>query len=180
MLPLTIKEAEYFDEEKQEFIHIDEQHLRLEHSLVSVSKWEAKWKKPFLTKDKRTHEESVDYIRFMTITQNVNPLVYEFLPDSIIDRVQEYIDDSMTATIIKATPKPGNRQIITSEIIYYWMTCFNIPFDPCEKWHLNRLLCLIEVCNEKNQKPKKMSRNEQFSSNSALNAARKAKAHSKG
>lgn len=179
MLPLTIKEAEYFDDEKQEFIKINEQHLRLEHSLVSISKWEAKWKKPFLSKEPKTHEETIDYIRLMTITQNVNPLVYTFLPNEVIDQVQEYIDDPMTATTIKTEHKPGKQEIVTSELIYYWMANYNIPFE-CEKWHLNRLLCLIGVCNAKNEKPKKMPRNEIYNNNKALNAARRAKAHSKG
>ena len=179
MLPITIAEAEYFDEEKGEFIQVNEQNLRLEHSLVSLSKWEAKWKKPFLSRTPKTREETIDYIRFMTITQNVNPIVYDFLPDSIIAKVQEYIDDPMTATTIKPNPKPGKREIVTAEIIYYWMTVYNIPFE-CEKWHLNRLLCLIEVCNAKSEKPKKVPKNEAYSSNKALNAARRAKAHSKG
>lgn len=179
MLPITIPEGEYYDSEKNEFITIHEQKIRLEHSLVSISKWEAKFKKPFLTKDPKTHEETIEYIKMMTITQNVNPLAYHFLPDSVIKEVQDYIDDPMTATRITSKPKPGHREIITSELIYYWMTGFGIPFE-CEKWHLNRLLCLIEVCNAKNDKPKKMPRNEVYNNNKALNAARRAKSNSKG
>ena len=179
MLSVTIPEAEYYDREKKEFFTIQEQHLRLEHSLVSISKWEAKWKKPFLSKEPKTREESIDYIRLMTITQNVNPLVYQFIPDSIMKEVQNYIEDPMTATVIKTQPKPGGQKVITSEVIYFWMTSFGINFE-CEKWHLNRLLTLIEICNIENTPKKKMSRNNIYSNNSAINAARRAKAHSKG
>lgn len=179
MLSITIPEAEYFDEKKSEFITIHEQHLRLEHSLVSISKWEAKWKKPFLSEKPKTREQSVDYIRLMTITQNVNPLVYEYIPDSIVNQVQAYIDDPMTATTIKSQKKPGGQKVITSEVIYYWMTAFNIPME-CEKWHLNRLLTLVEICNIENAPKKNMSKNSVYSNNASLNAARRAAAHSKG
>lgn len=179
MLEIVINESEYFDEEKQEFVYINEQTLRLEHSLVSLSKWESKWKKPYLNA-KKTHEESIDYIRCMTITQNVNPLVYEYLPDRVMTQVQEYIDDPMTATTIRSQQKPAKKEIITAEIIYYWMISYEIPIAICEKWHLNRLLCLIKICEIKNNKQKKMPTNEVYSNNKALNAARRAKAKSKG
>lgn len=179
MLSVTIPEAEYFDSEKNEFIVIQEQHLRLEHSLVSVSKWEAKWQIPFLSKKPKTREQSVDYIRLMTITQNVNPLVYEYIPDSIMAEVQAYIENPMSATVIKTQPKPGGQKVITSEVIYYWMTAFNIPHE-YEKWHFNRLMTLIEICNIENTPKKKMSRNAVYQRNNALNEARRAQAHSKG
>lgn len=179
MLCITIPETEYFDSEKNEFIKIKEQNIRLEHSLVSISKWEAKWKTPFLEKKPKTREQSIDYIKIMTITQNVNPIVYQYMSDNIINTVQNYIDDSMTATKIKAYAKPGGNKIITSEVIYYWMTAFNIPFE-CEKWHLNRLLTLIEICNIENSPKKKMSRNSVYSRNDAINASRRSKMNSKG
>lgn len=178
-LELIIPEAEYFNEKTREFIAIPEQHLRLKHSLVSISKWEAKWKIPFLSKQPKTREQSIDYIRLMTITQNVNPLVYEFLSDDIMNKIQEYIDDSMTATVIKSQPKPGGQKIITSEVIYSWMVSFRIDKE-YEKWHLNRLLTLIEILNIENNPKKKMSKNAIYQRNQAINEARRAKANSRG
>ena len=178
-LELTIPESEYFNENTREFITIPEQHLRLRHSLVSISKWEAKWKEPFLSKKPKTKEQSLDYIKLMTITQNVNPLVYEFLPDNLIKKVQEYIEDPMTATVIKSQPKPGGQKVITSEVIYSWMISYGIGKE-YEKWHLNRLLTLIEILNIENSPKKKMSKNAVYQRNQALNEARRAKAHSRG
>lgn len=179
MLELTIPAGEFYNKETREFITIPEQHLRLEHSLVSISKWEEKWKIPFLSKQPKTREQSLDYIRLMTITQNVNPLVYEFMPDNVMDEIQNYIDDPMTATVIKTQPKPGGMKIVTSEVIYSWMVTFRIQKE-YEKWHLNRLLTLIEILNIENNPKKKMSKNSIYQRNQALNEARRAKAHSKG
>ena len=180
MLQVIIPENELFDPTTNTFFSVKEQKLNLEHSLVSISKWESKWKKPFISKDPKTYEESVDYIRCMTINQNVDPMVYYNIPNNVYDQIQEYIDDPMTATWIKSDPnRPPSRQIITSELIYYWMVSYNIPME-CQKWHLNRLLMLIQVCDEKNKPQKKMTRTETFSRNKALNAARRAKMHSKG
>jgi len=179
MLPLTIPEAEYYDRNTGEFFTIPEQHLKLEHSLVSISKWEAKWKKPYLSDKPKTREESIDYIRFMTITQNVNPLVYKFISDNVIQQIQDYIDDPMSATTIKQDPKPGGKKVITSEVVYYWMTAYNIPFE-CEKWHFNRLLNLISIANIENTPKKKMNKNSVYSRNASINAARRAAMNSKG
>ena len=110
----------------------------------------------------------------MTITQNVNPIVYNNLTDKNIEDINEYIDKPMTATTFTSENKSPNREIITSELIYYWMFSLNIPME-CQKWHLNRLLTLIRVCNIKNQPPKKMSRREIMSRNAQLNAARRKK-----
>lgn len=178
MLPITIPEGEYYDSEKNEFITIKEQRLRLEHSLVSISKWEEKWKLPYLS-TKLTTEQSKDYIRCMTLTQNVDPIVYQFIPNSIIEKVQKYIDDPMTATTIKKNPKPGPKKIITSEVVYFWMVTFNIPKE-FEKWHFNRLLTLIEICNIENSPKKKMSKNSIYDRNRALNEANRLKSHSRG
>ena len=178
-LELVIPENEYYNSDTREFIFIPEQRLRLKHSLVSVSKWEAKWKIPFLSKQPKTREQSLDYIKLMTITQNVNPLVYDFLPDNIMGRIQEYIDDPMTATVIKTQQKPGGQKVITSEVIYSWMVSYNISKE-YEKWHLNRLLTLIEILNIENSPKKKMNKNSVYQRNQALNEARRAKTHSKG
>ena len=175
MLRITIQAPELWDEENQKFIRTKEQTLVLEHSLVSLSKWESKWRKPFLSNDKRTREETIYYIRCMTITQNVDQRVYEFITDDHIEQVNKYIDDSMTATWFtgKQKGKASSKQI-TSELIYYWMISLNIPFE-CQKWHLNRLLTLIRVCNEENQPSKPMSKRDTLNQYRALNAARRKK-----
>lgn len=179
MLQITIPAVEQWDEKKQEFVTTKEQKLQLEHSLVSLSKWESKWCKPFLSKDKKTDEETIDYIRCMTLTQNVNPDIYNFVTDDNIKQVNDYIGEPMTATTFSSRKNSPNREIVTSELIYYWMIELHIPVE-FQKWHLNRLLTLIQVCNIKNQPAKKMSRREIMSRNAALNAARKNKLHSKG
>lgn len=179
MLKITIPEQELWDEENEEFLYIKECTLCLEHSLLSVSKWESKWKKPFIRKEPMTIEESSDYVKCMTITQNVPDIVYKHIPISIINRVNEYIDDSMTATTFSDTKGRPNREIITSELIYYWMVAYQIPFE-CQKWHLNRLLTLIRICGIKNSPEKKMGKNELRAQNRALNAARRSKLGSKG
>ena len=171
---------ERWDEEKGEFIEPKVQVLQLEHSLVSLSKWESKWCKPFITKAGKTPEELLDYIKYMTITQNVKPEVYDHLTEANIKEIEAYINAPMTATTF-AEDKNGkaNREIITAELIYYWMVALQIPFE-CQKWHLNRLLTLIRVCNIKNSPPKKMSKRETMSRNAALNAARRKQLNSKG
>ena len=173
MLEITIPETEQWDELKQEFIYTKEQTLQLEHSLVSLSKWESKWCKPFLSKEDKTFEETIDYIRCMTLNRHIPDEVYGCLTRSSIKQINEYISAPMTATRFnKDVTGRGSREQITSELIYYWMIALNIPFE-CQKWHLNRLLTLIRVCNLKNQPSKKMSRREIMSRNAALNAARR-------
>ncbi len=184
MLHLNVDGGEFFDEDSQEFIIVKPQRLVMEHSLLSLSKWEAKWKKPFLAQnpkeDNKTTEEYMDYVRCMTISQNVNPLVYRCLTMKHFDEIKKYIDDPHTATTINSISKRQSRRIITNELIYYWMIALNIPME-CEKWHLNRLLTLIQICNiENNPKQKKMGRNAILQQNRELNAARRAKYHTKG
>lgn len=171
MLKITIPSTEHYDEVLDEFIVTREQTLQLEHSLVSLAKWEAKWRKPFLSKDEKTVEETVDYIRCMTITQNVNHDVYNFVSSGNMKQVQEYIEDKHTATTFSKGNEGPNREIITAEIIYHWLIALNIPFE-CQKWHLNRLLTLINVCNIKNTPPKKLGKKEVARRNAALNASR--------
>lgn len=180
MLRITVPGAEQWDESKEEFVYTKEQTLQLEHSLISLSKWESKWKKPFLTKEDKTQEETLDYIKCMTLNQNVDPEVYDRLTNENIQEINRYISDPMTATFFSddKETKPS-REIITSELIYYWMIALNIP-DKFEKWHLNRLLTLIKVCNVKNQPPKKRSKQEIMSRNAALNAARRKRFNTKG
>ena len=180
MLRITIPSVEMWDESKQEFVYTKEQTLTLEHSLVSLSKWESKWHKPFLTKQDRTVEETIDYIKCMTITQNVNPDIYNYITNQNVIDVNRYLDDPMTATTFSETENGRtSREQITAELIYYWMVSFNIPME-CQKWHLNRLLTLIRVCSVKNQPPKKMGRQELASRNARLNATRRKQFNSRG
>ena len=181
MLQITIPAVDQcWDEQKQEFISMKEQKLQLEHSLVSLSKWESKWHKAFLTKQDKTYAETLDYIRCMTITPNVDPQVYNFLTVDNINQINDYIAAPMTATVFSEDNSGrNNREVVTSELIYYWMIALNIPFE-CQKWHLNRLLTLIRVCNIKNTPPKKRSKNEIMSRNAALNAARRKQLGTKG
>lgn len=178
MLLLTIPPIEMFNEKTNEFVYSKETKISLEHSLVSLSKWESRWNKPFLSKDNKTLEETIDYIRCMTITQNVDSDVYFRLTDDNINTINKYIESPMTATTFSDNGR-NSREIITSELIYYWMISLNIPME-CQRWHLNRLLTLIRVCNIKNTPPKKMSRREIMDRNAALNAARRKKYNSTG
>jgi len=181
MLYITIPSGEVFDESTNKFIDIPETKLQLEHSLVSVSKWEAKWHKIFLDeKNQKTDEETLDYIRCMTLTQNVDPKVYYGLHQEQIIKIKEYIDDPMTATTFNEenvkrmfSKSPKSNEKTTSETLYYSMIALNIPFE-CQKWHLNRLITLIKICNIKNQPPKKMSKSELASKYRNINAARRA------
>lgn len=180
MLQITIPATEQWDEKNQVFVKTDEQVLRLEHSLVSLHKWESKWHKSFLFTKEKTYEETLDYIKCMTLTQNVNPDVYYCLTNENITQINEYIADPMTATYIYEDEKKGiNRDKVTAELIYYWMISLEIPFE-CQKWHLNQLLALIKVCNVKNNPKKKMSNRDILSRNKALNEARKKSMHTRG
>lgn len=180
MLRIAIPGREIWDEKSENFIQIKGAVLQLEHSLVSLSKWESKWHKPFQGNEEKTFEEMTDYIRCMTLTQNVNPLVYTLIDEDIMKKVSDYIADPMTATWFSKDDKsPPSREIITAEIIYYWMITLNIPFE-CQKWHLNRLITLIRVCGAKNAPAKKMNRRQLAKRNAALNAARRKQLNSRG
>lgn len=180
MLRITIPATEQWDERKQEFVNTKECTLQLEHSLVSLSKWESKWNKAFLTDKAKTAEELLDYIKCMTLTQNVDPDVYNCLTNDNIRQINDYIEAPMTATHFSEDKNvKRSREVVTSELIYYWMIALNIPMK-CEKWHLNRLLTLIKVCNIKNQPPKKRSKRDLTSHYAALNEARRKKFNSKG
>ena len=174
MLKLVVPATELYDEANSCFTQTKETTISLEHSLVSLSKWESKWHKPFLNQKDRSLEESIDYIRCMTITQNVSPNIYLAFTPELIQKVSEYIDDPMTATWFsdRNSRSRPSREVITSELIYYWMITCGIPFE-CEKWHINRLLTLIRVCNEKNAPSKKMSKRDMMTQQRALNAARR-------
>ncbi len=177
-LKITIPASEFYDPVSNRFYESKEQTLTLEHSLVSLSKWESKWHKPFLNRNEKSYEESLDYVRCMTLTQNVDPIVYKNIDMESIQKINEYIDDPMTAYRFRDSDGPGSGEKITNELIYYWMIALNIPME-CQKWHLNRLLTLIRICSIKNTPPKKMTAGS-LSKRASLNAARRAKLHTKG
>lgn len=183
MLFLEIPKRELFNEETSQLIYIDPITLKLEHSLISISKWEAKHKKPFLNNKDITSEETLDYIKCMCLTPNVPDEVFNYLSRSEIEKIIAYIQDPMTATWFgDSKGEPGyrpNREIITSELIYYWMISYQIPSE-YQKWHISRLLTLIKVCERKNQNPKKMNKRSILQQNTNLNAIRRAKMNSKG
>lgn len=185
MLTLQVDaKSNVWDPDLNEFVPSTSGLLVLEHSLLSISKWESKYHKSFLKSIQNgqiSNSEVRYYIQCMTVN-NVSPTIYNGLTREQINRIFEYIADPMTATVIKAAPGrngPRNSETITSELIYYWMVVHQIPFE-CQKWHLNRLMTLIQVCNVKNSPAKKMSKRDIMSQNRALNAARRAKHHSRG
>lgn len=186
MLDLVIPDKKMFNEKAKgnkddpQFYIIPGRTLRLEHSLVSLAKWEAEWEKPFLLKEPKTRKQTISYIKHMTVTQNVDPEVYNLIGNDLIDIVNDYINKSMSATTFRKDQRPlTQREIITAEIIYYWMILFNIPSE-YQKWHLNRLLTLINVCNLKTKMQEKMSRKDALAQQRAINNARRAKTGSKG
>ena len=180
MLEIVIPETEQYDEANGCFITTKKQVLRLEHSLVSLSKWESKWHKPYLSRKPKSQEEQIDYIRCMTLTQNIDPEVYTRLSAENYAAINAYIEAPMTATcLIEDKQARGHKETVTSELIYYWMISYNIPVE-FQKWHLNRLLTLIRVCNVKNSPPKRRSKREMWNRNAAINAANRKRFGSKG
>lgn len=180
MLVLELGGREYFDEKESRFIQKKPTVVKLEHSLKAISKWESKWKKPFLSNKEVTREQTIDYIRCMEITNMVDPDIFNYVTPTQIEQVDAYIRDEMTATTInRRGPQRPSREIITSEVIYFWMIQHGIPPE-YDKWHLNRLLTLIEVCIIKGGPQQKMGRKEQMAQQRALNAARQAKYKTKG
>lgn len=181
MLTITVPiTQEGWDDAKQEFVEPTSVTLQLEHSLISLSKWESKWKKPFYSKKEMSEEETLDYIKCMTLTENIQPEVYDHLTRENVKAIMDYIGDPMTATTFgKNDNGPSNKETITSELIYYWMISSNIPFE-CQEWHLNRLITLIRVCSIKNTPPKKRSKRDIMSRNAALNASRRNQLNTKG
>lgn len=183
MLQITVTLVpEQWNAEKDEFIPPKTQTLQLEHSLVSISKWEAKWCKPFLNTPEKSFEETIDYIKCMTITQNVRAEVYDHLSQENVNQIDDYISAPMTATTFSDEKKKrGKQEIITSELIYYWMVALNIPFDPCQKWHIARLITLVRICQAKNEPPKKgRSKRDLAAEYAKLNAERRKALNTKG
>lgn len=180
MLRLQVPKSEVFDEKLERFITIPEKTLVLEHSLKSVAKWESKWNVPFLSDTEKTREQTLDYIGCMSVNQDIDPLILERLTRKELSTITDYINAKMTATTItrRKPPRPTSEKI-TAEIIYWWMIQYGIPPE-YEKWHLNRLLMLVEVCSIKGAPQQKMSMSEQMAQQRALNKARQAQYKTRG
>lgn len=169
---------EYWDEEEEKFFLNNPYRLQLEHSLVSLSKWEEIWEKPFLKEGDKQPEELLSYIECMILNPNPPPEVLQKLTQENVDEIMKYIDGKRTATWFNETgPQKKSSQTITSELVYYWMICYQIPFQPAETWYLNRLFTLIRICNAQNpaNKKQRMSRAEAAAQRQALNEQRMAK-----
>lgn len=183
MLFLTVKGREFLNEETMEIIDAPTQILKLEHSLLSISTWESIWHKPYFSEKDKTAEELLSYIKCMTINRNqVNPIVFQCLTKEHIMKIKDYIDNPMTATTFSKRvdeQKPMKKEIITAEIIYYWMISAQIPLE-CEKWHINRLMTLIKVFGIKNAPKKKIGKGQLTKRNAAMNAANRKRMRSKG
>lgn len=185
MLKIVIDGKEFWDEENEEFLYPDRIELELEHSLLSLSKWESKHQKPFLSSEKKTREEVFSYIQCMVVTPGLDLDVLYDLSQESLSEIQSYIDSTQSATTFGSLPggRRGSSEVITSELIYYWLVAFTIPFES-ESWHLNRLFSLIRIANDKNAKAngggKKLSRHELAQRYRDLNAKRRAETGSSG
>lgn len=180
MLKVVLPPNEFWDSETETFITVESVEIELEHSLISLSKWESKFQKPFLSVEKKTPAEILEYYYCMFITPNLEKTVLNQMTQEIHDKISDYIESKESATTFGEMPKTSVKgETITSELIYYWMVAFNIPFE-AENWHLNRLFSLVRICNIKNSKPKKMSKREAAEERQRLNAERRAKYNTKG
>lgn len=180
MLELTIPESEFYDSKSNKFITSPECKVSLEHSLISIAKWEAKWHEPYLGPQKKTYKQEQDYIRCMLLAPLKNDFLFEsiFTSENIV-KIRAYLDDSMTATTFSKTNQRTSKKIVTAEVIYCRMFACNIPME-CQKWHLNRLLTLLRVCEIESGPKEKMSKKQSAERFSKLNAARRAKLNSRG
>ena len=180
MLKIIVPGNDFFDDSIQEFVTVGDLVVELEHSLVSLSKWESIYEKPFLAPGEKSSEEILGYIKTMLINPEIPSDVFSRLSEDNLSKINEYIDAKMTATwFSEQRGQLKSQEIITSELIYYWMITFQIPIM-CENWHLNRLFTLIRICNIKNAAPKKMSRSETAARNRELNAQNRARLGTKG
>ena len=180
MLTLFIPKQEYYNEVEERFFEADEFFLHLEHSLISLSKWESKHQKPFLSSTEKSSDEIFSYIEFMILDESYPADLFSRLSGENIKKINDYIESKESATIINNRNQPrGRSETITSELIYYWMVAFQVPFE-CERWHLNRLFALLQICGIKNSKPQKMSKSEMAARNRELNAKRRSQYNTTG
>jgi hypothetical protein len=182
MLELAVPmSAEGWDDEKQEFVEPVTAVLQLEHSLVSLSEWESKYQKAFISNKPKTPEETLFYVKCMTLNKGIDPAVYDRLTEANLKEINDYIANPMTATTISDDKKSkGGRSVNTAEVIYGWMIALQIPVDPFQYWHLNRLMTLIKVCNIQSQPPKKMGKKATASRYAQLNAQRRQQMNTTG
>lgn len=171
MLTISIPDREFYNEKENRVILSKGRTIQLEHSLISISRWESKWEKPYLSNKEKTYDEALSYIQCMTVTPNVDPVLYFQLGKKEFEMIDHYIHRKMTATTVNHRKKGGRSQIITSEVIYYQMILYGVPFE-CEKWHLNRLLMLLDVCSAKGGTQEKMPLREQLDEQRRLNEQR--------
>lgn len=176
MLKIRVPGGAFYDEVNNKFIDIPPTVLQLENSLLSIRRWESKWNRSWFDDGPKNDKERMDYIRCMVVTPNVNPYVFEIMPDDVKRQIEAYKVSPMTATTFGKDNnlKKPKQKFLTAEIVYWWMTEYNIPFE-CEKWHINQLLTLIRVCSEKKNPPKKMTPKEAREHHRAVNAKRRAK-----
>lgn len=187
MIEITIPKGQIVDDETGNVYRAEKDWtLVLEHSLISVQKWEAKWHVAFLNRGTRTFEQTIDYLRCMTLTPNVPEEIYYCIPEKEMKKVLDYVDDPMTATRVnddsesqRGFGRKIGREVVTAEVIYYWMISLNIPAE-YKKWHLNQLLTLIRVINAKNQPKKKRRMKDVLEEYRAINEANKARFHTEG
>lgn len=180
MLKLIVKGTETYDQKSNTFSEVGGFEVQLEHSLLSLSKWESKFQKPFLSNEKMNTEEVVYYIMCMVVGEEITKEMATETARQFPEEINTYINSSQSATTFGKMPqKQINGEVITSELIYYWMVAFTITFET-EHWHLNRLFSLIRICNEKNEKPKKLSRTEIAMRNKELNDKRRAELGTRG
>ena len=173
MLTIYVGATEHFDEKTREFSYVGGTPIQLEYSLAILSKWESKFNKPFLGPQKKTREETISFIQEMIITPEISPdIINEFTLQNFKD-VNAYMESKQTATWFSDTPEPKtSREVITAELIYYWLVTFNIPWE-AQHWHLNKLFTLIKVFNAKSEKPKKMTPGQAAARRRELNEQRK-------
>ena len=180
MLELVIPGEEFYNEKTEEFVDTETTTLRLEHSLLSLSKWESFFGKAFLSQTDKTDAEVLAYVKYMVLDENVSDEIFLRLSPANYAEIRDYIQSPQSATVFRDAPsRGGSRETITSELIYYWMVAMNIPFE-CQTWHLNRLFALIKICNVKNSKQKKMPRHDVAAKNRELNARRRAELNTSG
>ena len=179
MLKLHIESRDFYDDDKGEFITVPGLDLTLEHSLYTISKWESRWMKPFLSKTERTDDEMLDYILCMDITGNLKMSNILNITTTDLNRITQYINAKMTATTISDNDKSNSKEIVTSELIYYWMIALQIPLE-CEHWHINRLITLIKICNIKNSPKKKQNTQAAMAEQRRLNKERRMQHNSTG
>ena len=179
MLEIIVPANEIYLPAENRFVAIPSCTLTLEHSLISIAKWEAKWHTPYLNAKKRSSAQEFDYIRCMVVGPVKNDYVFSVLTPENIAQIRAYMEESMTATTFSKGQRSTSREVVTAEILYCRMFANNIPME-CQKWHLNRLLTLIRVCSIKNAPSKKMGKNSILSRNAQLNAARRQQLNTRG